>query len=164
MAILAWVVPLMFLSEFLGYVAIVVDRETLAARANWASSAANVAANLAFIPFFGIAAAAAVTVGTEVVLVGQYLIALRHHRLFTGTRGALLGTLLAGAAFALVLVLLRPLHWPVLALGPIAGLVYVCAAFATGALGRTEINLLTAIVTPRIQQLAVRVSAPRRGL
>ncbi len=38
LAILSWAIPLMFLSEFLGYVAIVVDRETLAARANWVSA------------------------------------------------------------------------------------------------------------------------------
>jgi O-antigen/teichoic acid export membrane protein len=164
MAFLAWVVPLMFLSEFLGYVAIVVDRETLAARANWLSSVVNVAANLVFIPFFGIVAAAAVTVGTELVLVCQYLIALRHRRLFASTRRSLLGTLLAAAALALVLLLLRPLHWPVLVLGPIAGLVYMLAVFATGALGRAEINLVAAIVTPGIQRVALRISASRRGL
>ncbi|MGN6564570.1 MAG: oligosaccharide flippase family protein [Thermomicrobiales bacterium] len=164
MALLAWVVPLMFLSEFLGYVAIVVDRETLAARANWVSSAANVAANLAFIPFFGIAAAAAVTVGTELALVGQYLIALRRHRLFASTRRALLGTLLAGAVLAIVLLLLRPVHWPVLALGPIAGLVYLVAAFATGALGRAELELVAALVAPRLQRIAPWIPSPRRGL
>ena len=62
------------------------------------------------------------------------------------------------------ILLLRPLHWPVLVLGPIAGLVYMLAVFVTGALGRAEINLVVAIVTPRIQRVALRISASRRGL
>lgn len=77
MRIVIWVLPLMFLSEFLGYIVIIVDRERRAARALLISTACNVLLNLLLIPRFGYLAAAIVTVATEAALVGQYLWELR---------------------------------------------------------------------------------------
>lgn len=139
LAILAWAIPLLFVSEFLGYVAIVVDREGLAARANWVSSLGNVAANLALIPFFGIAAAAAITVATETLLVGQYVAALRRHRLFAHWWRTIGATGVAAGALALASLALRPLAWPVVLVGPLGAAVYCAAAVGTGAIGMGEI-------------------------
>jgi O-antigen/teichoic acid export membrane protein len=71
--VIIWVVPLMFASEFLGYVVVVSDQEHKAARAVWMSTAANICVNLFLVPRFGFQAAAWMTVVTEAILVGQYL-------------------------------------------------------------------------------------------
>lgn len=143
LAILSWAIPLMFLSEFLGYVAIVVDRETLAARANWVSAAGNIAANLALIPIFGIPAAAAVTVLTEILLVAQYLVSLRRHHLFAEEWRRLSATVAAAAAFGLAMLLLRAVGWPVIPLGLVGGIVYAAVALGAGAVGRDELLLVS---------------------
>jgi O-antigen/teichoic acid export membrane protein len=73
-----WAVPLMFLSEFLGYMAIVQNRERTVARAVVLSTGLNILVNLALVPRFGFLAAAAMTVATECVLASQYIWMLRH--------------------------------------------------------------------------------------
>jgi O-antigen/teichoic acid export membrane protein len=149
LAILSWAIPLMFLSEFLGYVAIVVDRETLAARANWVSSAGNVAANLAFIPVFGILAAAAVTVLTELLLVGQYLVALRRQRLFAGGWRAILATVVAACILGMAMYLARQAAWPVLLAGAGGGIIYIAAALGLRAVGRDELLVIRSLIGGR---------------
>ncbi|MGL4648010.1 MAG: flippase, partial [Caldilineaceae bacterium] len=72
--VLIWVVPLMYLSEYLGYVVVVQGRERLVARSVIISSVVNVTLNLILVPRFGFMAAAVMTVVTEGVLVLQYTI------------------------------------------------------------------------------------------
>jgi O-antigen/teichoic acid export membrane protein len=94
-----WVVPLMFLSEFLGYAVIIGGREGRVARSVLVSTGANVALNLALVPRIGLMAAAVMTVVTELILVGQYLWLLRD-----GMRQVPWGsTLLRPAAAALLM-------------------------------------------------------------
>jgi len=71
--VIIWVLPLMFASEFLGYVVIISNQERIAARAVLVSTGVNIAMNIILIPRFGYQAAAWMTVLTEAVLVGQYL-------------------------------------------------------------------------------------------
>jgi O-antigen/teichoic acid export membrane protein len=75
--VVIWVVPLMFLSEFLGYAVIVSGQEGRVARSVLLSTGTNVALNLALVPRSGLMAAAAMTVVTELFLVSQYLWLLR---------------------------------------------------------------------------------------
>ena len=75
--IVIWVVPLMFASEFLGYMVLIANKETLVARSVLISTGFNVLVNFFLVPRFGFVAAAYMTVLTEAVLVGQYLWALR---------------------------------------------------------------------------------------
>ena len=75
--VVIWAVPLMFASEFLGYVAVIRGEEGRVARSVAISTGVNVALNLILVPRFGLPAAAAMTVATELVLVGQYLWLLR---------------------------------------------------------------------------------------
>ena len=149
LAILAWTIPLLFLSEFLGYVAIVVDREQLAARANWLSALGNVGANLALIPFFGILAAAAITVLTELLLVGQYLVALKRHGIFTSFWQVAARTIGAAGLLAIGLLAIRPLDWPVPLLGALGAPFYCLAALATGAIGRAELAFVRDLLRRR---------------
>jgi O-antigen/teichoic acid export membrane protein len=138
LAALAWVIPLMFLSEYLGYVAIVVGRERLAARANWIASLVNVALNLALIPVFGVMAAAIVTVLTETALVAQFFYDLRANGLLAERRAtygrtlATVGVLYAGMLAA------NSLSLSVLVLGGAAIILYFASAAAFGAVGRQE--------------------------
>lgn len=75
--IVIWVVPLMYLADFLGYAVIIGGHERRVARSVLASTGLNVAMNLALVPRMGLLAAATVTVVTELVLVCQYLWLLR---------------------------------------------------------------------------------------
>ena len=75
--IVIWVVPLMFASEFFGYIVLISGKEKKAARAVLVSTGFNVLINLILVPRFGIFAAAVMTVATEAVLVSQYLWAIR---------------------------------------------------------------------------------------
>lgn len=151
LTILAWVIPLMFLGEFLGYVAIVLDRESLAARANWVSSSSNVGGNLALVPFFGIVAAAIVTVVTELVLVVQYVLALRGQGVFADYRRTLGRTAGAALLLALVALILRGTGWSVILVGPLAVGAYFVAAALVGAIGRAELDLARSILSSRLR-------------
>jgi len=75
--LIIWVVPLMFISEFLGYMIAVLGREKQVARAVLISTGVNVLANLILVPRFGLMAAAVMTVLTEVILVIQQAVTLR---------------------------------------------------------------------------------------
>lgn len=75
--ILAWVIPFMFASEFLGYIVVIANHESRVARAVGVSSALNVGLNLVMVPVFGLLGAAVMTVVTEVALVAQHTWTLR---------------------------------------------------------------------------------------
>jgi O-antigen/teichoic acid export membrane protein len=128
----------MFLSEFLGYVAIVVGRERLAARANWVASLVNVALNLALIPVFGVMAAAIVTVLTETALVAQFFYDLRADGLLAERRATYGRTLVAVGVLLAGLLAIHSLSLPVLMVGGAAAIVYITSAAALGAVGRQE--------------------------
>jgi len=77
LAVVIWAVPLMYASDFLGYIVLITNQERRAARAVCISTAANIMLNLILVPRFGVVAAAAMTVLTELILVGQYTYYLR---------------------------------------------------------------------------------------
>jgi len=154
--ILIWVLPLLFLSEFLGYVVIIADREQRAARALIVSTACNVLLNLLLIPRFGYLAASVVTVITEAVLVGQYLWELR--RELAGVRHGevfgkpLLAALVMGGAlltveaveagaWRAVPLLSDPPLW-LAARVALGGGVYVGVLWALKALGPEEVRFV----------------------
>jgi O-antigen/teichoic acid export membrane protein len=110
--IVIWVTPLMFASEFLGYVVLVSGRERKAARAVMVSTGANVLCNLLLVPRFGLLGAAAMTVATEAILVGQYVWILRSELRGIDWKPALLGPLAAALAMALLVRALPILPLP----------------------------------------------------
>jgi len=142
LVLLIWAVPLMYVSEFLGYVAIVVDRERLVARANWLAAGTNIALNLALIPFLGVMAAAATAVMTEVVLVGQYVVALRRTGVFEAPRDSIGRTSLAVIAPALVVLLLTALSIHVVFTGIATIVAYLAASRLTGIIGPHELAVV----------------------
>ncbi len=77
LAILAWTIPLVFLSEFLRYTYLIIGRERYAATTLTLASLGNICFNLLLIPVYGMTAAAITTVLTEAVIVFLYLRQLR---------------------------------------------------------------------------------------
>ncbi len=136
--VLIGVVPFMFLSEYLGYVTLVRNREWLVARSLTLSTSFNIAANLVLIPRYGLMAAAWITLLTEILLVGQYGLLLR---LWRGVPVGLLGKpMLAAGMMGLALWAMRGLPLPVLLILGVA--IYGMALRGLGALGPAEWHLV----------------------
>jgi O-antigen/teichoic acid export membrane protein len=73
MQIIMWVVPLMYASEFLGYIVVIANQEKIVARSVIISTIINIALNLFLVPRFGFIAASIMTVITEAILVGHFM-------------------------------------------------------------------------------------------
>jgi O-antigen/teichoic acid export membrane protein len=162
LAILCWVIPLMYLAEFLGYVVIVLDRESVAARSNWVSALSNVGGNLALIPLFGVIAAAVVTVVTEILLVGQYVHALRGRGVFVNAWQTIGRTVCAALLLGFVLLLMRDMGLHVSLVGLVAVGAYLGVATGVGAIGRYEVRLVRSLVVARLWPSRYRETERRR--
>lgn len=161
LAILIWVVPLMFLSEFLGYVVVIAGREALVARAIMISSSVNIVANLVFIPRYGVLAAAMITVITELVLVGQYLWLMRD--LLGQMRwGALTRSAAAVIAMAALVYAIRDL--PVLVTVAMGGALYAGLLLAMRVVGPDEAAFVRSLIAARQATAEHRRSTPMKIL
>jgi O-antigen/teichoic acid export membrane protein len=138
--VIIWTVPLMFASEFLGYLAVIQQRERHVAGAVLASTGLNVVVNLILVPAFGVMAAAAVTVVTEAVLLGQYAWILRATLLRLDWQRAAARPLLAAAVMGILLVLVRGL--PLLLAVAIAAATYSGLLLLLRLLGREEFAIV----------------------
>ena len=78
--ILIWVLPLMYASEFFGYIIVISNKEVKVARAVLISTGFNVMLNSILVPKYGYIVASIMTVITEMVLVGQYVFSLRSRK------------------------------------------------------------------------------------
>lgn len=144
--IVIWVVPLMFLSEFLGYVVVIGGHEVRVARSVLVSTGLNVALNLALLPRYGFLVAAVMTVVTEAVLVGQYVWLLRASvaRLPWGravARPAAAALIMGGIVLALHAL-------PLLLVVALGGLAYMALALALGVVGPEEWRFVRGLRRP----------------
>jgi O-antigen/teichoic acid export membrane protein len=137
--IIIWVVPLMFTSEFLGYVVLISSQERRAARAVVVSTSFNVLLNLLLVPRYGFIAAAVMTVLTEAVLVGQYVWTLRSLMRRIPWGRSLLRPLLAALLMGALVLFLRA-YVPLLANVAIGGVAYLLFSLALGVIGEDEIR------------------------
>lgn len=148
LALLIWTLPLMFLTEFLGYVVVITDREALVARSIMISSSINVAANLMFTPRYGAPAAAIITVLTEAVLAMQYVWLLRDQlRLMRWQpvgRAAVAVLLMAAAVY-----LAR--EWPVLLVIGGGGAIYGGLLIGLRVIGAEEASFVRKLLIARQQ-------------
>lgn len=140
MQMIMWVVPLMYASEFLGYIVVIAGKESRVARAVMISTSINVAANLLLVPRFGFLAAAAMTVATEAVLVGQYAWMSRAVLKQFNWGPVLVRPALAAAIMGAIVIAARPL--PVLANVVIGIAGYTVALVALGVVGKDEIRFV----------------------
>ena len=137
LAIVIWVTPLMFVSEFLGYVVLIDGHERRAARAIVISTMINALCNLLLVPRFGFIGASVMTVLTEAVLVGQYAWMLRANLRGLPWSTILLRPIVAVFVMGALVVALRGL--PLLLNVAIGAAVYVALLLVFGVVGRDEL-------------------------
>ncbi len=142
--IVIWVLPLMFASELLGYIAVVSGREARAARAVMVSTALNVVLNLLVVPRLGFLGAAVMTLVTEAVLVGQYLWLLRATAGHLDWRQVLHRPLLAALLMGSLVVALRDL--PLLVNVVLGALTYAGLLTALRAVGHDERQVIRELI------------------
>lgn len=146
LSILIWVTPLMFLTEFLGYIIVINGEEKRVAGAIAWSTLVNVSLNALLVPRFGVLAASIMTVLTEVVLLSQYCWLLRARLRLIPWNSVLFRPIVASALMAVVVIALSGLH--VLVLVAAGALVYGAALLLLGVFGRDEIRMLRALRRP----------------
>ncbi len=145
--IILWVVPFMFLSEFLGYVVLVTGREKIAARSVMISTGFNVALNLWVVPHFGFIGAAIMTVATEAVLVCQYVVALFELLRKMNWINILVRPLLATLFMGLVVITVRS-DMPFFVNVVIGAFSYAVFLFVLGAVGKDDFRFVREIRSP----------------
>lgn len=145
--ILIWVVPFMYVSEFLGYVVVVAGHERRVARSVLVSTALNVALNIVLVPRFGFKAAAVMTVLTEVVLVSQYVWLLSAVLRQLNWALVLVRPLLAVSAMLVVVLVLRDL--PLVMDVGVGAVSYGALLIVFGAIGTDELKLARRLIQGR---------------
>ena len=139
--IVVWVTPLMFMSDFLGYLVLIRGDEAYAARSVVVSTGANVILNVLLVPHYGYIAAAIMTVITEVVLVAQYVWTLRTLLRAVPWGRVLVRPLIAAAIMGIVVLALNDV--PLLIDVAVGAVTYGGVLFGLGALGRDDIEFFT---------------------
>jgi O-antigen/teichoic acid export membrane protein len=139
--IVIWVVPLMFASEFFGYIVLISGKEKKAARAVLVSTAFNVLINFLLVPRFGILAAAVMTVATEAVLVSQYIWEIRSVISTFDPRLSFIYPFLASIMMGAAAMLLQGFI-PLLVNIFVSVVIYVLLLFAFRVISKDEIILL----------------------
>ncbi|HEX3318745.1 MAG TPA: flippase [Solirubrobacteraceae bacterium] len=131
---------LAYVNGLFGYALIAKNRQRDALWLNVVGLVLNLGLNFALVPSYGIVAAAAVTLGCEIVILGgSWLLMRTHYRFFPSLVGA--GkALLAALVMAAVLWPLR--HGPVLPLIALGAAVYAAVLFAVGGVDRELIGRL----------------------
>lgn len=142
--IVIWVTPLMFASEFLGYVVLIRGEERYAARSVLVSTAVNVGLNLLVVPVYGFRGAAVMTVLTEATLVALYVWRLRGVLATMDWTKTLLLPLLAALLMGLFVLAVAPwVH--VLVAVALGGAVYALLLVALRVIGGDELRFVRSL-------------------
>ncbi len=138
--ILILVSPLMFVSEYLGYIVLIRGDEKVAARSVVASTTLNIIANILFIPRYGMMAAAVITIITEAVLVVQYSYVL-HRKVHFNLWGSIIAPLIAVALMGAITLLLRDhVHFVITIM--VSAFVYLPLLLLLQVVGQDEMRFL----------------------
>jgi len=142
--VLIWFLPLSYVNGVTQYVLIAVDHQRTITGAFAAAVVFNLGANLLLVPRFGIYAAAAVTVATEVVIFATLAVAVRRYVGHLNWAGIAVRPALASCAMGAVLLL----TWRAGAIPATiaASLSYATALVVSGAVGRQEANIVLALL------------------
>lgn len=123
LAVLAWVLPVWFITFLQGNMLTVIERQKAVATVGFVNMAANVALNLLIIPRYGFTGAAATTLATEALGLMQMFYLLRRNISLTRTVSTAI-TLVPPAAVMGVLVWLLRDRLPVAAVIAMAAVIY----------------------------------------
>jgi O-antigen/teichoic acid export membrane protein len=140
--ILLFAGALAWISGLFGYALVAGGRQVSTLRLSLAALGLNLALNLALVPTFGIDAAAATAVASEVLLVAGGLVLVRRHLGIAPRFELLVRAAVAATVMALALWLLRDL--PLGALLALGSLLYLGALAALGGLDRDRLRELRA--------------------
>jgi len=146
--VVIWTVPLMFMSEFLGYVIVLSNREKRVAVAVTISSFFNVLMNFILVPRFGLVAAAWIAVLTESILVTQHLVTLRGVIPSIPRKAEILLVFLPPLGMGLVALALRNI-WPFWGVFVVSFFCYSVLVVLIRAISKTEISQLWKLATSR---------------
>jgi O-antigen/teichoic acid export membrane protein len=145
LAILAWFLPFSFVNGLLQYVLIALNRQTSITRAFLIGAFFNLAANLLFVPRYGLYAAAVITILSELVLLAVFLPILRQEGLLPPLPALawrpMVASLVMGAA---MLIAHGVAGW--LAAALIATPIYAGMLWVLGAIGPEERGLLRRVL------------------
>jgi O-antigen/teichoic acid export membrane protein len=136
--ILIWVMPILTVTSLCGSISTVLHREKATARLNIINAVFNISLNVWAIPRYGLLGAAIMTVATEFLGLTQYTMLLRDAFPIKAIATALIRPLIASLVMCTVVLLIWSL--PLLAIIPIAGLVYVITLVACGGIKLDEVR------------------------
>lgn len=146
LTILAWVLPLIFISQFLRYIALVVGQERRASVGMLFAAVVNIISNLCFIPSFGLVAAAIITIFTEAFIVSIYLYQLRTEISFSSVSASFWKPAFASGLMSIVLLLaVNTSLLLLLVLAVLSGLIYFLVLILLGDFDQEERFLLQGI-------------------
>ena len=140
LAVLIWFLPFSYINGVTQYVLIALDRQRFLTAAFLLATVVNLGANLVLIPRFGLLAAAALTVVSELVLLGPFLWAVRRELPELRLLPLAWRPVLAAAAMGTAMAPLVPSAWP-LAL-PLGAAVYAAVLLALGGVDAEDRALL----------------------
>jgi len=143
--ILIWVLPMLFLSDFSGYVAIVNDKERAAARVVATGALVNVVSSLLLIPNFGLLGASMATILTEIVILTQYYLLLRKELISQRTLVTFVTLSLAAVAMGTIILLIR--NAQLFLLIGVGIIVYTGIVIATGSIDKSELQVVARMLT-----------------
>jgi len=135
LAVIAWDIPLLMLLAFFGNVTAAVGLERPAARIYLLSSGVNLVLNLALIPPFGILAASAVTVLTDLITGALFLRLLREQLELRRIGAAFARMGLATGVMSAVVWISRPLPLPLVV--AVGAATYFALAISFGLIDRS---------------------------
>lgn len=149
LAIIAWDVPLLLFTAFCGNVTAAVGLERPAARIYLLSTVLNIVLNLAFIPFFGMIAAAVITLVTDAMTTLLFYRLLAAQMDLAAITPVLARTGLAAALMGGVVALAHAWGLPVL------------LVIAIGAVSYGALVLALRLIDPSLLRKALRRISPR---
>jgi O-antigen/teichoic acid export membrane protein len=146
--IIIWVIPLMYLSEYLGYIVIIENKESRVARAIIVSTTFNISINLILVPRYGYVAAAIMTVLTEGILVLQHLWTLRGLVNRINLAYVVFRPILAAALMGVLVISLKP-YLPLFVTISVGAATYIILLFIFRAIKKEEIDLVFNLILRR---------------
>jgi O-antigen/teichoic acid export membrane protein len=140
--ILLFAGALAFVNGLFGYCLIAKDRQKSALWLNVVALSFNLSLNLVLVPIYGIDAAAAVTLASELLILGGSFLLMRRYFDFFPSYRVLVPVAASAAAMAGVLWVLEDLPFALLL--PLGIVIYGAAALVTGAIDRADLKALRA--------------------
>ncbi len=147
--ILIFFLPFSYINGVTQYVLIAIDKQKSITPAVVGAAAVNIGLNLLLIPFFGYVASAALTIVTELVMLGPFCLILRRT---LGPGAVPLWAVtwrpaLAAGGMGLALAGLRGLGLgPFVLIVSVGGVVYLAGLVLTGAITRQDVSLLKKVI------------------